>query len=216
MDAILDPFLAHQFENLEELAEMKILLIRHDIQGFVEIVFLLAIAGGGDIAGCIYRAAVGFDNDARRHIPRGEINDFRALIELGNTLFTQFLDNGRHFILIEGLAGPTVKINAHACIRAFDFANGAILHFGPQGKRFGISGFDFMEPGARLIIQRRIFFGFFMEADIEGNELANRVRFNILIPPELVCRNHLAKLRSPVAEVIDADCAIPEELKNAI
>ena len=47
---VLGPIVAHELDDLEELPEVQVLLIRDDIQILVEVIGLFAVKRGGQVA----------------------------------------------------------------------------------------------------------------------------------------------------------------------
>ena len=79
MHQIFRPFLAHQFQHLEKLLEVQILLIGDHVQAFIKIVRLLTVQRRGDVARGVQARAVRTQNDTRRHAVRFQIDDLCAL-----------------------------------------------------------------------------------------------------------------------------------------
>ena len=67
MHAVLRPFVSHLFQHTENLAEVQILLIRHDVQALIEMISIMAIDGRRKVAGGVKRRAVGAEDDAGGH-----------------------------------------------------------------------------------------------------------------------------------------------------
>ena len=79
MHKVLRPLLAHEFEHLEDLLEVQILLIGDDVEAFIEVVRLFAVDGGGEVARRIEGGAVRAQDEAGRHAVGFEVDDLRAV-----------------------------------------------------------------------------------------------------------------------------------------
>ena len=73
------PLLAHQLYHLEKLFEMKVLLIRHDVQALVKIVGALAVKRRREIPRRIQRRAVRLDQKTGTHAPFLQVDDLGAV-----------------------------------------------------------------------------------------------------------------------------------------
>jgi hypothetical protein len=61
--AVLDPGIAHEFENLEELLEVMVLLGANDVEHFVEVIGIGSVDGGSNVSGQIERSSVTLHNE---------------------------------------------------------------------------------------------------------------------------------------------------------
>ena len=61
---VLVPFAAHLLEHVEHLLEVQSLSQVHHVKALVEVVFLLAVAGGGEVAGGVQRRTVALADQA--------------------------------------------------------------------------------------------------------------------------------------------------------
>ena len=87
MNAVLCPVVTHEFEYLENLFEMQILLIGDNVQAFIKIVSFFAIYGGGKVTRGIQRSSVLCENKTGRHAVFFEIDHRRAFAYRKQTFF---------------------------------------------------------------------------------------------------------------------------------
>ena len=147
------------------------------------------------------------------------------MIELCNAALPQLFDHGRHFILIEALAGIAVKMDAQQIIYRAHFLERKVLHALPKGNRLRIALLDFMEPGPRRIVERAVLiwacsfllFRLLVETDVELHKFAHAGFFNRpAFAPLFIGDDHLSKLRAPIAQVVDGDGVISQELIDPV
>ena len=216
MHAVLRPFVSHLFQHTENLAEVQILLIRHDVQALIEMISIMAIDGRRKIAGGIERRAVGAEDDAGGHIVLAQINDRCTLGDGQQVLFLQFVDNTIHLVVIERLARIGVERDAQQLIDALGIAQSQRLEPIEDAQGFLVAILNLLEPRTALIVQRGIFLGLLVELDVQANQFVHAALFHLfLVAPELIGADHLAKLRSPVAQMVDTDGLISEEIIDA-
>ena len=217
MHAVLGPGLAHLLQHAEDLTEVQILLVGHDIQALVEVVGVLAVNSGGQVAGGVQGRAVGTQDDAGRHLVRLQIDHGRALGDGQQVLLAQLVDDHVHLVVVEGLTVVGVKLHAQLGIHASSVAQGNLLEPAPDGNSFLILVLDLLEPVTAQIVQGRILLGFLVELDVQTHQLGNAVALDVfLLAPGLVGVDHLAELGAPVAQVIDAHGLVAQEIMDAL
>ena len=124
---------------------------------------------------------------------------------------------GLHFVVVEALAGITVKLDFEAIVYLADRFHGDPLEHVKVCRCFFITVFYTLEPGARFIIHFGMFFGFLVVSDVEFVEKIFIVLSHFFKRRPLVCRNYeLAKLRAPVSQVVDSHHVVAEMLEYAI
>ena len=121
MYEVFRPFFAHEFENLEHLFEMQILLIGNNVQALIKIVSVLAVDRRRQIAGRIQRRAVRTQDQTGGHIEFVEIDDLCALALFEQFLFVELVDHGLHFIRVEPFASITVERDMQFIVNLFNF-----------------------------------------------------------------------------------------------
>lgn len=177
---------------------------------------IMAIDGRRKVAGGVKRRAVGAEDDAGGHVVLAQINDRRALGDGQQVLFLQLVDNAIHLVVIERLARIGVERNAQQLIDALGVAEGERLEPVENAQSFLVAILNLLEPRAALIVQRGIFLGFLVELDVQANQFVHAAFLHFfLIAPELIGADHLAKLRSPVAQMVDADGLVAKEIIDA-
>ena len=215
VDAILCPGVSHFFQHAEELAEMEILLIGDDVEAFIKVVGILAVDGGSDIPGGIDGGAVLFDNQAGRHVVLTEIHHLGTFAQGQQALVPQFLNDGFHLVDIKAFAGIAVKGDTEQIIDPGGVLEGNILEPGENLQGFGIAVLDPLEPGAAFILQGRILFRLFMEADVKSLQFGDAALLNrFLRAPLFVGADHLAELGAPVAEMVDAHGGVAQKVED--
>ena len=215
--AVLIPVVAHQLQHLEQLAEVQILLVGHHVEGLVEVVGVLAVLGGGEVAGDVERRAVGAQDQRRGHAVGLEVHDLCALILLQQVLFTQLVDDGLHLVVVEGLAGVGVELHAQQVVHALRVLQCHGLEPVEDLEGFRVAVLDLLEPGAALVVERLVVLGLGVEAHVELHHLVHAaVRHGVVVAPALVGGDHLAELGAPVAQMVHAHGVPAEELVELI
>lgn len=177
---------------------------------------IMAIDGRRKVAGGVKRRAVGAEDDAGGHVVLAQINDRCALGDGQQVFFLQLVDNAIHLVVIERLARIGVERDAQQLIDALGIAQSQRLEPIEDAQGFLVAILNFLEPRAALIVQRGIFLGFLVELDVQANQFVHAAFLHFfLIAPELIGADHLAKLRSPVAQMVDTDGLISEEIIDA-
>ena len=116
VDEIFRPFLAHQFQYLEELPEMQVLLVGDDVEALVKIVRLLAVDRRGEVARGVQRGAVRAQDEAGRHVVGGEVDDLRPLAFDEKPFLFEFVDDGLHLVDVKALARPAVEMHVEKVV----------------------------------------------------------------------------------------------------
>ena len=111
---VLCPLPAHQFQHLEELAEMQVLLRGDHVEAFVEMISAGAVVRRGEIARGVQRRTVAARDEAGRHAVVVQAHDERAVADLGQSLGLELLHDGRHLVVVERLAVVAVERDAQA------------------------------------------------------------------------------------------------------
>ncbi|MPM33923.1 hypothetical protein SDC9_80504 [bioreactor metagenome] len=217
VDQVLRPGIAHELDHLEPLPKMQILLVGHHVQALGEIVGVLAVERGGDIPRGVERRPVRTQDDARRHLVLAQIDNLRALIELEQTLFAQFVHHAAHLVVIKALARIAVERYAEDIVNFRHFLERNGFEPVEQLERFRVAVLNLFKPCARLVVQRRLGFRFLMIAHVELDQLVHTaVLHERTVAPALVGNDHLAKLRAPVAQVVDAHGVKTEVVVNSV
>ena len=108
-------------------------------------------------------------------------------------------------------------MDAEDGVDLFDLCKRDLLEPIEQFQRFRVAVLDSLEPGPRLIVQRGICLHLLMIAHIDLDQLIHAALIDgVVIAPELVRHDHLAKLRAPVAEVVDAHGRKAEVVIDAV
>ncbi|MPM79892.1 hypothetical protein SDC9_126934 [bioreactor metagenome] len=196
---------------------MQVLLVGYDIEALCKIIGILSVERGSDIPRGVERRPIRAQDDARRHFILAQIDNLRALIELQETFFAQFVHNAAHFVVIETFTRVTVKADTENVVDLLNLFECKFFEPFEEREGFRIAILDALEPGTRLIVQRRIVLHLLMIAHVELDQLVHTAPLDGLpITPKLEGDNHLAKLRTPVAQVVDANGAEPEMVIDAI
>ena len=215
--AVLGPGLAHLLQHAEDLTEVQILLVGHDVQALVEVVGVLAVDCGSQVAGGVQGRAVGAQDDAGRHLVRLQVDNGRALGDGQQVLLAKLVDDHVHLVVVEGLAVVGVKLHAQLLVHAGGVLQGDLLEPLPDGDGFLVLVLDLLEPVAAQIVQGGILFGFLVELDVQAHQLGHAVTLHVfLLAPGLVGVDHLAELGAPVAQVIDAHGLVAQEIVDAL
>ena len=212
---VLRPLLAHEFEHLEDLFEVQILLIGDDVEAFIEVVRLFAVDGGGEVARRIEGSAVRAQNEAGRHAVGFEVDDLCAVALLQEPLFFEFFDDGRHLVGIKALARVRIEGDVQLFVDALDVAERQRLEPIEELVRLFVAALDEAEVFARFRFHRLV--RLLVEADVEIVDGVDAALFRFLAAaPALVGGDELAELGAVVAQMIDAHRVIAEELEDAV
>ena len=215
--AVLVPFAAHQFQHLEQLPEVQVLLIGDDIQALVEVVGLLAVPGRSQVPGDIQSRAVAAQDQRRGHTVVLEVHNLRALVLDQQTLLLQLIDDGLHLVVVEALARIGIKRHAQQVIDPLRVLEGHGLEPVEDLQRLGIAVLNLLEPGAALVVQGRVLLGLLVEAHIQLHHLVHAPRgHGVVVAPALVGRDHLAELGAPVAQMVHAHRPPAEEFVQPV
>ena len=206
VNEIFRPRFAHEFEHLENLSEMKILLIRHDVKALIEIITLFTVTSRREISRSVKRRAVRAQYYARRHSVFFEIHDLRALARFKQSFFFEFVDNGLHFVVIKTLARVRIEGNIEFFIYFFDFFKRKFLKLIEKTDAFFVAFFDESEITSRLVVHLGVFFAFLVVLDVKTGKFLYSALFDfVFTAPMFVSVNEFAELRTVVAEMIYSD-----------
>ena len=168
------------------------------------------------IAGDVERRAVAAQNQGRRHAVGLQIDDLSALRFDQQTLFAQFLNDGRHLVVVKALARVGIKRHAQQVVHALGVLERDFLEPREDLHGFLVAVLDLLEPCAALVLQLRMLLRLVVETDVQIDHRLNAALFNLLaVAPLLVGTDHLAELRAPVAQVVDAHGGVAVEIINA-
>ena len=213
---VLRPRVAHLLHDLEQLAEVQILLVRHDVQALVKAVRLLAVQRGRQVARGVERGAVLLEHEEGRHVLLGQIHDLGTLALHEQALAAQLFDDRAHLVHVEALARIRVKRHAQQVVHPLRVLERHVLEPVEDGQRLFVALLDLLEPRAALVVQRRVRLGLLMEAHVQVDQRLHAARLHVLLAaPLLVGADHLAKLRAPVAQVVDAHRPVAGEVIDA-
>ncbi len=121
----------------------------------------------------------------------------------------QFIDHRLHLVFKKRLAIAAAvvlgEMNIQPLINLGKLAPRPLNALLPQPPGFRITILEFFKPSPALVLQRRVFLGFFMKFNIQGHQLFDRV-FRLadgcFVAPGFDGINLFAKLRPPVTQVI--------------
>ena len=215
---VLSPFVAHLFHHLEPLAEVQILLVGHDVEALVKVIFVLAPQGRGDVARGVESRAVLFENQAGRHAGffLVQIHDGGSVADGKQVFGLELFDDAAHLVVEEGFAVVAVKGHAQEIVHPLRILERKLLEPVEQIQRFLVAVLDGLEPAAALVLQRGVMLGFLMEAHIQAGERFHAFTLHLLpVAPELVSADQLAELRAPVAQIVDGDRFVAQKVEDA-
>ncbi len=214
VDDVLRPLIAHQLEHLLELREVQALLCGRDVDRLVEVIRLLAVDRRSDIARVIDGGAVAFNEDAGRHVPLGQVDDLRAVVQFEKAERTDLLDRLFHeaALHIEGLARVGVEVDAELTVGLRVLREGDVAEPFPEREVLGIALLELVEFSPRQVLERRILFRLFMELHVEPHELVDADPLDgLTVAPAAEGHDLLSELRAPVAEVVDPRAVVADE-----
>jgi hypothetical protein len=220
LDARL-PVDPHAHEHRLQLAEVELLLRADDVQAALEAELLPAVEERRQIARRIERRAVGLAQEARR---RGEalvdalqIDDQGALRDLGHAGGLHALDGGFEERFVEALAAHEVVSDADALVGGVEAAQRDLGDPAPQLAHFALAAALELAVGRdRLLAERRILVDGVLAALVELEQAAHRIALEIHFAAPAPDRDdEPAELRTPVADVVDADGAETQVLEDA-
>ena len=212
----LVPVVAHELDDLEQLLEVQVLLIGDDVEALVEVILVVAVERGGEVAGDVERRAVAAQHDRRRHAVVIQHDDLRTLRFGEQALLAQLIDDGLHLVVVEALSRVGIERHAQQVIDALGILERDLLEPGEDLHGLGVAVLDPLEPGAALVLERRVLLRLLMEADVQIDHRLHAALLDLLAAaPLLVGADHLAELGAPVAEVVDAHGGVAVEVVDA-
>ena len=213
---VLIPGIAHLLDDLEQLPEVQILLVGHDVQALVEVIGFLAVERGREVARGVERGAVLFEDEAGRHVAFGQVHDLGALAFHEQAFFAQLLNDGLHLVLIEALARVGVKRYAQQVVYALGVAQGDLLEPVEDREGFFVAVLNPFEPRAAFVFERGVLLGLPVKAHVQVDQRLHAAALHVLpAAPFLVGADHLAELRPPVAQVVDAHRLVAAKIVDA-
>ena len=211
------PRIAHELDYLEPLAEVQVLLVGDDVEAAGKVVRVLAVERGGDVARGVERGAVAAQDDAGRHLVGGQVDDLRALVELEQPLLAQLVHDAAHLVVVKALAGIAVETDVHEREHLLHLGERDLLEPVEQRGGLRVAVLDLFEPGAGPVVERLVALGLPVEAHVELDQLVHAAALDgFAVAPGLVGADHLAELRAPVAQVVDAHAVIAHVVVDAV
>ena len=213
----LVPVVPHQLDDLEELLEVQVLLIGHHVQALVEVIGVVAVERRRKVAGDVERRAVAAQDQRRGHAVGLQIDDLRPLRLNQQPLLAQLLDNRRHLVVVEALARVGIKRHAQQVVHALGVLERDLLEPREDLHGFLVAVLDLLEPRATLVLQLRVLLRLVVEADVQIDHRLHAALLDLLaVAPLLVGADHLAELRAPVAQMVDAHGRVAVEIIDAL
>ena len=202
---IVRPRLAHKAQNFEYLLKMQVLLISHDVKAFVEIVSLFAVYRRREIARRIQRRAVASDEKARGHLVALEPDDLCAVRKFEQSFFLKLVEYGLHFVVVKTLSRIRVERDVEALVYPVDLFHRHFFEVTEKRERFFVAVLYLLEPGARFVVERRVFFCLFVVFHVYIEKRLDSALVDVLAAaPLLISHDEFAELSAPVSEVVDA------------
>ena len=205
---VLVPFASHLLQNVEHLLEVERLSEVHHVETLVEVVFLLAVAGGGEVASGVQRGAVALADKAGVQVEFVQHHHVQILALHHQVLFAEFVENGRNLVFEEGFSGIVVKAHAHHVVDAHEFLERCRTEGGPELAVEFVALFQLGKCGARFVFETWLFLGCLGEGGVKDVEFLH----GEAVERGVVCRaifaqvhhDELTESGTPVAQVVDA------------
>ncbi len=205
---VLVPFASHLLQNVEHLLEVERLSEVHHVKAFVEVVFLLAVASGGEVAGCVQGRTVALADKARVQVEFVEHHHVQILALDHQVLFAEFVENGGNLVFEEGFASVVVKAHAHHVVDAHKFLQRCGAEGCPELAVEFVALFELSECGACFVFETRLFLRCLGECGVKDVELLHgeAIERGVVGGTVFAQVHHdkLAECGSPVTEVVDA------------
>ena len=196
---------------------MEILLVSNDVQALVEVVSLFAVVRRREIACSVERGSVRTQYYAGRKIVRGKIDYHRAFAFDEKTFVFEFLNDGRHLVVIETFARIRVERNVQKFVDLSYFRERYALEIIKEFNAFLISRLDEPKIFPSRVVHRRIQLRFLVIFNVKAGDLFQPDLVDDRpIAPLFVCVNEFSELRSVVPEVVDADGVVAEKFIYAV
>ena len=216
---ILVPFAPHLLEHVEDLLEVESLSQVHHVKALVEVVFLLAVDGGCEVAGCVQRGTVTLADKARVQVEFIEHHHVAFLAVHQQVLFAEFIKHCRNLVFKERFAGVVVKADAHHVVNAHEFLERCGAECGPKLAVEFVALFELRECSACFVFETGFFLGGLGEASVKDVEfLHGECVQSGVVGRELFAEVHhdeLTESSAPVTEVVDAFNLVTGGLVNA-
>ena len=173
-----------------------------------------------DITRGIQRAAVSLENQARRHAVLVQVDNGCTVVQLEQSRVTQLLYLRGHLSGIEGFTQVAVQGNTQLRVGLFIFLKRDLNKPLPQRKIFLVAHLHLVELGTscvcKLGLALLLLFGDgVVDLNVKLHQRVNAARLNhFLAAPGAVSKNQLAKLRTPVAKVVDTKAIVARKLMH--
>ncbi len=133
------------------------------------------------------------------------------------SLCSQLVKHRLHLVVIKRLSRIAVKFYVQSLIYPIDLFERNALEIFKQFQSFCVAVFDSLKPSSCLIAKIGIGLFFFMESDVYVYKRAHASLLDLLLAaPTLECNYKFAKLRTPIAEVIDTHYVVAKRSIYAI
>ena len=129
----------------------------------------------------------------------------------------QLVHHRLHLIVVKRFAIVAVKRDAQEIVDFHDLLDGGLLELIKQRQRNFVAVLDALEPGAAKILQLGILFRFLVELNVQARHLLHALFADGgFIAPQFVGSQQLAKLRAPIAQVVDAYALVAHEIVEIV
>ena len=129
----------------------------------------------------------------------------------------QLVHHRLHLIVVKRFAIVAVKRDAQEIVDFHDLLDGGLLELIKQRQRNFVAVLDALEPGAAKILQLGILFRFLVELNVQARHLLHALFADGgFIAPQFIGGQQLAKLRAPIAQVVDAYALVAHEIVEIV
>ena len=120
MDAVLLPFIAHEFKHLLPLFEVEILLRGHNVYALVEVIMLLAVYCRSDISRHVETRSIRLGYHGCSESVRLKIDYLSALRLYEQAFVLEFFNESRHLVRIEALSRVRIEFDIEHVIHTIE------------------------------------------------------------------------------------------------
>ncbi len=217
MDTAVRPFKTEQLQHLKKLGKVQLLLGPDHVQCAVEPERLIAVDGRGQVPGNVKGGSVLFAQHTRGQAVFLQVDDQSTLALPGDALLPDQPDSILQHIVIVAFAVVVVKADPQQAVDLLVAFQAQFAEAAPVLRRLAVPLLQALEPAPGLLLQLRLLPGFPVKADVELEQVIDRVRpEGTLLSPAAEGHDNLAELGAPVAEMVDPHAAIAQGLENQV
>ena len=213
VDAVAGPFVSHHLQDLDPLLEVQVLLGCDHVDVLVEIIGLLAVYGRRDVPGDVQGGTIGLGDQSHRQIVVIQADDLCSLVLFQKALVLQLLDEAGHLIGIKALSVVGIEADPQHVVDPVELLQRLIPEPLPQLNLFLLTVLQLGEGSSGLVLQGRILLRLDVELLVVLQQGLDGLIDDIFpVAPLAVGHDHLAELGPVVAQVVDPEDVVSQEV----